>query len=173
MDINPFEADKFSDSIRQKEPSLRADSNRSTFHKIEFLQNLDYSQKNKIWDISQQLTFEKGDIIIDFNCETRGIYFLTTGSIEYYKKSNDIEQMSDSAKAPTVFGELWLMVDLPTKVKIIAKEHCVIYLADRESFNDLLDKNGAIARKLYKRFTERLINKFIISDNDSAIKKAS
>ncbi|MBF0440794.1 MAG: cyclic nucleotide-binding domain-containing protein, partial [Oligoflexales bacterium] len=114
-----------------------------------------------------------GDIIIEYNTEPRGIYFIISGVIEYFRKESGIERRVDRVVAPTSFGEFWLMIDSPTKVKIIAEEPCIVYLVSRESFNDLLDKNGAIARKLYKRFTERLINRFLISENKNKKSKVS
>ena len=63
------------------------------------------------------------------------------------------------------FGELWLLMEQPTNVRFVSSEESQLLTIKRADFNELLDKNGAIARLLYKRFTSKLLKKLVTDDN--------
>ena len=56
-------------------------------------------------------------------------------------------------------------MEQPTNVRFVSSEESQLLTIKRADFNGLLDKNGAIARLLYKRFTSKLLQKLVRDDN--------
>lgn len=152
---------------------LHADENRVPFHKASFIEDLDYRQKNQIWEIGTPRRYETGKVILDFKADPEGVYFILSGKVTCYKMIQNRETKADSMEPPVTFGEFWLLVDYPSQVKFVAETSCEILVVERDRFNELLDKNGTIARKLYKRFTQRLLNKMLTPQSSDQTRKVS
>lgn len=149
------------------------DHHKSTFHKIELLQELDFNQKNMVWDLTRKMIYKQGEIIVECGSEPMGVYFIVRGKVSYHKERLGKIVKIDEVKAPTILGEFWLLIDKPAEVRIVAENDCEIYLVERDALNSLMDINGTIARKLYKKFTMHLVDKFLISDDKKEKMKAS
>lgn len=147
-----------------------ASENRLAFHRAQFIEDLDYQQKNQIWEIGTVKQFKKGAIILDMNDEPPGVYFILSGRVAVVKQNQTKQEVMTQ---PATFGEFWLLVDYPSQVRFIAESDCDLLLVERAAFTDLLDKNGTIARKLYKRFTKRLLERFLTPRNGLPQKHAS
>ena len=143
------------------------------FRAAKFFEDLDNDQIELIWELGYSKTYKKGDVVVDFNDEPKGVYFILNGEISANRMMAGTEEEIDRMSAPSTIGEFWLLVDIPTQVKFISINQSLIHIIPREPFNSLLDKQGNIARKLYKRFTQRLIRKLLNTDNQSENKKAS
>lgn len=143
------------------------------FRAAKFFEDLDNEQIELIWELGYSKTYKKGDVVVDFNDEPKGVYFILTGEVSANRIVDGNEEEIDRMSAPSTIGEFWLLVDIPTQVKFISINQTLIHIIPREPFNSLLDKQGNIARKLYKRFTQRLIRKLLNNDNNKENKKAS
>lgn len=118
-----------------------------------------------IWKIGKSQNYLPGSIILDFEAEPAGVYFILSGEIACHRKKEGGIQVVDKIQSPATFGEFWLLVDLPSEVRFTAEKECQIHLVERAMFHDLMDRNGTIARKVYKRFTKRLVGKLLTSKN--------
>ena len=127
-------------------PSPSAGQHQQEFLKINFLEDLDYQQKMDIWKIGKSQNYLPGSIILDFEAEPAGVYFILSGEIACHRKKEGGIQVVDKIQSPATFGEFWLLVDLPSEVRFTAEKECQIHLVERAMFHDLMDRNGTIAR---------------------------
>jgi len=141
--------------------------------KVAFCADLDAGQRSKLWAIGSILNFRADDTILTYDGDARGLYIIISGSVGCYRKSGGKESYVDQMGEFESFGELWLLADQPTAVRFVATKPSQICLIERTSFNQLLDKDGSIARKLYKRFTMRLLNRLLKTNNPSKSSVAS
>ncbi len=149
------------------------DDGRAAFHKAKFFADLDFDQKNRIWNIGLTLNFEADQTVLTYNDEPKGVYVIIQGSVSCYKQVSNKEAYVDQMGEGESFGELWLLADQPTAVRFVATKATKIRVVGRDSFNELLDKDGTIARKLYKRFTMRLLKRLLKPQNPTKNQAAS
>ncbi len=145
----------------------------AAFHRSKFFADLDYRQKNKMWDIGKTQLLKADETILSYNDEPVGIYVILSGTVSCYKLIKDRDTYVDRMGEAESFGELWLLADQPTTVKFVASAETAVHIIDRTAFNDLLDSDGSIARKLYKRFTMRLLKRLLKPQNPNKNQSAS
>ncbi len=156
-------------------PSEHSNTNpgSAAFHRSKFFADLDYRQKNKLWEIGKTQQLKADETILSYNDEPSGIYVILSGTVSCYKLVKDRDTYVDRMGEAESFGELWLLADQPTTVKFVASTATSIHIIDRTAFNDLLDSDGSIARKLYKRFTMRLLKRLLKPQNPNKNQSAS
>jgi hypothetical protein len=145
----------------------------AAFHRSKFFADLDYRQKNKMWEIGKTQLLKADETILSYNDEPVGIYVILSGTVSCYKLVKDRDTYVDRMGEAESFGELWLLADQPTTVKFVASTETAVHIIDRTAFNDLLDSDGSIARKLYKRFTMRLLKRLLKPQNPNKNQTAS
>ena len=145
----------------------------AAFHRSKFFADLDYRQKNKMWEIGKTQLLKADETILSYNDEPVGIYVILSGTVSCYKLVKDRDTYVDRMGEAESFGELWLLADQPTTVKFVASTETAVHIIDRTAFNDLLDSDGSIARKLYKRFTMRLLKRLLKPQNPNKNQSAS
>lgn len=157
----------------ETEDAVTLEDGRAAFHRAKFLADLDFEQRNKIWAVGRTLAFNEGDTVLNYNDEPRGVYIIVRGSVSCYRQVTGRETYVDQMGESETFGELWLLADQPTAVRFVASKDTRIRVIDRGAFNDLLDKDGTIARKVYKRFTMRLLKRLLKPANLQKNQQAS
>lgn len=160
-------------AISLGEPVPEPDEAILRFHQSDFLTELDYHQRQAIGAIGAQRNFKKGEVVLEVDEEPLGIYFVLSGTVGCYKVLHQDLVRIDTLQPSKTFGEFWLLSDLPTRVRFIADTDCELFIVERQAFNTLLDQNGIIARKLYKRFTARLLERLLNPQDNSTVKAAS
>ncbi len=144
------------------------------FFRAEFLVDLSSAEQKLLQAICQVKDFPQGSVILDYNQTPAGIYFLLRGNVAVYRMDKDGREVTaDELQASDTFGELWLLKDQPTRVKFSAKNQCTLACIKRAEFEQLMDANGAIARKLYKRYAHKLLSKLLNEQNRLKKKSAS
>ncbi|MCX6130932.1 MAG: cyclic nucleotide-binding domain-containing protein [Proteobacteria bacterium] len=147
--------------------------NWEAFQQADFLIDLSTPEQGLMQSICKAKEYPKGSIVLDYNFDPIGIYFLLRGNLSVWKRDkNGIEFEADRMQESDIFGEFWLLMDQPSQVKFVAQSNCQIGWITRADFEVLLDKNGSIARKLYKRYALRLIQK-LLSDQNAKNKSAA
>lgn len=149
------------------------DEGKSAFHRAKFFADLDFRQKNKLWDIGKTQLLKTDETVLSYNDEPEGIYVILSGTVSCFKHVKDQDSYVDQMGEAESFGELWLLADQPTTVRFVASSPTAIRIIDRSSFNELLDSDGSIARKLYKRFTMRLLKRLLKPQNPNKNQAAS
>jgi tetratricopeptide (TPR) repeat protein len=166
---------KMPEEEKEEEPSkiFNMDKARAIFHSARFFSELDFEQKNKLWSIGETRVFAEGDTILDFNDEPSGVYVIVQGQIDVFRQVRSREKYVDRMREGESFGELWLLADQPTTVKFSAAKPVKVHVIERGPFDELMDKDGTLARKLYKRFTMRLLRRLLSPQNNKNKSQAS
>lgn len=152
---------------------LDPDINWESFFQAEFMMDLTTPEQELMQGICRTKEYEKGSVILDFNQEPLGIYFVLDGTVVVSKRDSKGEDREvDQLDPSSTFGELWLLMDQATKVKFSAKTDTLMGWIKRADFESLMDKNGSIARKLYRRYAFKLVSK-LVSDQNQRPKKAA
>ena len=108
----------------------------------------------KIWDCGTTVPYGKGDIIATEREMLDGIYYIIEGSVQETLQSNSREIPSNHT-----FGELETFLDKPTGSSYMVTAPSHIRVIKKIDLEDLLETEGAIARKLYKTFTTSIAPK--------------
>lgn len=159
--------------IASNEIPNRAEEFRAVFDRSSFLHDLDQDQKGKLWEIGQTVTYDREETILTYNDEPTGIYIILAGAVRCFKQQGNKETYLDEMGETESFGELWLLAEHPSAVKFVANAQTSVHIIERGPFNALLDKDGAVARKLYKRFTHRLLRRLLKPAIPQSNQKAS
>tara|TARA_B100001094_G_C18150989_1_gene783669 strand:- start:243 stop:1901 length:1659 start_codon:yes stop_codon:yes gene_type:complete len=147
--------------------SLEVNLKVENFNKSKFCQPLEPQERESLWKIGDVISFDKGEIIIDVNEEPSGVFFILEGDINLYRIIEEKLRKIDVMTAPGSFGEFWLLIELKSSVRFEANSPSTLLKIERMQFNNLMDKNGTIARKIYKAFTSRLTEKLLTKDNNN------
>jgi tetratricopeptide (TPR) repeat protein len=149
------------------------EDDRRIFCQTTFLADLNDEQRLNLWDLGTLRHVPKGEKILSYHEDPAGLYVILKGKVDCYKLVKESEVFLDQMKPPDSFGELWLLTDSPSSVKFIAAEGVTLRIIDRLQFIQLLDKDGAVARKLYKKLTSRLLLRHQSPQNDKTKKQVS
>ena len=152
---------------------LSQDVNWNGLHEAAFLQDLTTEQQESFKSIGTVKEFDEGSVILDYQDEPVGLYFILSGNVQVNKLLDGVDTRIDSMGPSETIGKLWLFIDRPTNVKFQAATPCVLFAVKRGDFMDMLDKDGTLARKIYKRFTMSLLDKLLNTDNYSDNLEAS
>ncbi|MBC7532446.1 MAG: cyclic nucleotide-binding domain-containing protein [Oligoflexus sp.] len=132
------------------------------FFRAEFLVDLSSAEQKLLQNICVVRDFPKSSVILDYNQAPAGIYFILGGRVTVFKIDKEGDEIpADELQASDTFGELWLLKDQPTKVKFTATSPATLGCIKRAEFEQLMDQNGAIARKLYRRYAHKLLSKLL------------
>jgi tetratricopeptide (TPR) repeat protein len=137
----------------------------NAFTQASFIADLSDREKEKLWRIGSTRHYTKGGLIVNYNDEPDGVYIILAGKVDCYRAVDRVDQFLDTMGSSETFGELWLLTGHPTAVKFVSRESCDIRVIQRDHFNNLLDQDGSIARKVYKRFTSRLLTRLLRPQN--------
>lgn len=143
------------------------------FERCRFLDDFSQEQKHLLWSLGQSLAVDAGAAILNFQESPVGLYVITQGTVTCHRMVGAQETYLESIGPGDSFGELWLLTDLPTTVSFRAKEAATLRVIPRNQFSSFLEKDGVIARKVYKRFTNRLLKSLLKSQQPPKNQAAS
>lgn len=143
------------------------------FSSIKFFADLDSEQIDVLWKLSENREIEDKKRILSYQDEPLGIYVILEGKVNCYRMVGGEEKFLDQMNPGESFGELWLLTDTPSTVNFVAASNVIIQIILRETFNKFLDSDGTVARKVYKRFTTRLLKRILTPSNYTEKKIAS
>lgn len=146
---------------------------KKVFGSIKFFTDLDAEQIDALWNLSVSQEFTPNSKILTYQDEPLGIYVILKGNVDCFRMTHGQESFLDQMIPGESFGELWLLTDTPSTVSFVASNHVTVRIIYRVTFNGFLDSDGTVARKLYKRFTTRLLKRLLNNSNQKEKKAAS
>ena len=161
------------ENIGHRETSSDSNAHFSVYCQASFVDELTERQIKNIWTTGDTKTYTADQVVLDFQETPEGLYIILEGEVDCYRTSNGQEIKLDKMGLSQSFGELWLLADHPTEVKFVANCPTALRIIPRTEFTDLLDNDGTLARKVYKRFTMRLLKSLVTPRNNSEKKQAS
>jgi len=116
--------------------------------------SLDEQQANIILDAVEEVIIPKGQRIINQGDEGSFMFVIESGSLECFikKPDGDGEIMVKTVDAGDAFGELALLYNMPRAASVQAKDRCVCWKLDRETFNAIVKDGAQKKRDQYMEF---------------------
>jgi tetratricopeptide (TPR) repeat protein len=155
--------------------TIPVDEDRAVYINCNMFEDLSFDQKNMIWGVSELKNFDDRTTIVDLLDNPIGLYFVVSGVVEcvILDEQTKSDRILELFEAGSYFGELWLLVEQPSNVRFVCRTPVKAYVLDRDKFGDILNLDGSMARKVYKRFTQRLLKKMLNPSESQDIRQAS
>lgn len=106
-------------------------------------------------DAMQEKNFRKFDKVIQQGDKGDTLYLIDSGTLDCFKllSAEDKEATYLKVYQPgEAFGELALLYNAPRAATIIAKEDCLLWALDRETFNYIVKDAAMKKREKYEKF---------------------
>ena len=120
--------------------------------------SLDNKEKKLIADAMKVVDVKPNTRVIEQGKEGHELYVVDQGRLDCFKKfPNEPKERHLLTYAPgDAFGELALMYNAPRAATIIAKEDCVLFSLDRETFNHIVKDAVVKKRAAYNEFLSKI-----------------
>jgi cAMP-dependent protein kinase regulator len=105
-------------------------------------------------DAMEEKRFQKDDKVIEQGESGDVLYLIETGNLDCFKVFSKGEQQTylKTYGPGEAFGELALLYNAPRAATIIAKEDCLLWSLDRETFNHIVKDASMKKREKYEKF---------------------
>jgi len=130
------------------------------FLECDFFSELSKSEIEKIWSAGRIKTLEMGEELITGDSDSDGLLIIVNGSLDCFKQDLAMEQFLGTLSESQSFGELAVLANMPTKLKLVSKYSCEIWYCDKQSFENFLHHNGKIATKLFRYYLLGVLHRF-------------
>lgn len=100
----------------------------------------------------KEINFEAEQKVITEGEDGKTLFVIETGKLECVKKVDGEEKVVKTCEPGDVFGELALLYNAPRAASVIAKEACVCWELDRETFNHIVKDAATNRRSRYESF---------------------
>jgi cAMP-dependent protein kinase regulator len=115
---------------------------------------LEANEKNIVVDAMKEINVETGTRVIEQGGDGEDLYVVESGSLDCFKlfSGNTEETHLKTYVSGDSFGELALLYNAPRAATIIAKEDCLLWSLDRNTFNHIVKDAAAKKRERYEDF---------------------
>lgn len=118
--------------------------------------NLNFEEAQNLARICRQVSYSKGETIIEENSLGQALYLVESGEVRVVKGEGAGSREITRLGPGQLFGEMSLVEDELTSASVIAASEVRLLVIHRNEFEDLLAKNQALALKVYKSFCKTL-----------------
>ena len=118
--------------------------------------------------------FGKGDVIIEKGSHDTCAYIIESGKVEVSDIVNNKKIVLAVLDEGQIFGEMGLVEDQPRSATVEVVEDVQLAVLNRDSFNELFEKNPKVLLPIIKALFERLrtVNRMLMSKESSGTVKA-
>lgn len=134
-----------------------------TLQKSFMFSELDEEDMETVLMAMSEVTFEAGKKVIVEGEDGDHLFVIEKGSLDCSKMVGGEEKVVKTCAVGDVFGELALLYNCPRAASVVAKENCVCWQLDRESFTHIV-KDAAVKRR--DKYESFLRNVALISSID-------
>ena len=119
---------------------------------------LEETEKRKVVMAMQDKKLKTGEMVIREGDEGKELFIVDEGTLDCTKLNKETgEEMFLKTYYPgEAFGELALLYNAPRAASIVAKEECVLFSLDRESFNHIVKDAAVKQREKYYNFISKV-----------------
>jgi len=105
-----------------------------------------------------EVKFSQGSTVINQGDDGDNLYIIDSGHLDCYKKFSNLEKAKylKTYEPGESFGELALLYNAPRAATIVAKENCILFALDRETFNHIVKDAAAKKREKYESFLAKV-----------------
>ena len=119
---------------------------------------LDEKEREIVVMAMEERTASAGDFVINQGEDGAELFVVDSGVLECYKtfnKGEDPKYLKDYNPGDA-FGELALLYNAPRAASIKAKTDCVLWVLDRECFNNIVKDSSSKKREKYEAFLSKV-----------------
>eukprot|EP00825_Cyclidium_porcatum_P049133 TRINITY_DN841_c0_g2_i2.p1 TRINITY_DN841_c0_g2~~TRINITY_DN841_c0_g2_i2.p1 ORF type:complete len:375 (+),score=79.28 TRINITY_DN841_c0_g2_i2:148-1272(+) len=121
-------------------------------------QSLDDQEQKIVIDAMEEKAFKAGDKVIVQGQDGDNLYVIDKGKLDCFKKfqKDAKDTFLKVYQEGDAFGELALLYNAPRAATIIAKENCVLFSLDRQTFNHIVKDAASKKREKYESFLSKV-----------------
>merc|ERR1711985_143535 len=110
------------------------------------------AESNIILDAVEEQIFQKGERVIKQGDSGDFMFVIESGALDCLITKDGTEVVVKTCEAGDAFGELALLYNAPRAASVQAKDRCVCWKLDRETFNHIVKDAAAKKRDQYMDF---------------------
>ncbi len=120
--------------------------------------SLDEKDLKTVVDAMEERHFKKDERVIEQGESGDVLYLIETGNLDCFKTFSKGQQPTylKTYGPSEAFGELALLYNAPRAATIIAKEDCLLWSLDRETFNHIVKDASMKKRDKYEKFLKSI-----------------
>lgn len=126
--------------------------------KAVFLQGVEIFSQTKTEDlariaaITEELGYEKGDIVFKEKDKGDALFFVISGEISLQRRGKEIQRIFSQG----TFGDLALLDNQPREFTAVALQHTHVLKINSEEFYELIEDHVEITRAVFKSLTKQI-----------------
>lgn len=123
-----------------------------TLQKAFLFQGLEDADMNTVLMACQEAKFASGEQVIEEGADGNELFVIEKGAFECKKTIEGEVKVVKTCEAGDLFGELALLYNCPRAASVFAKDECVSWKLDRETFNHIVKESAVKRRNKYESF---------------------
>jgi cAMP-dependent protein kinase regulator len=143
--------------------------------------NLDPSDINIVIGAMDEKQYSAGEPVIKQGDNGDCLYIVDSGELDCTKRFPDNPNVDKYLKTYHIgeaFGELALLYNAPRAATITAKTDCVLWVLDRDTFNNIVKESARLRREKYEKFLKSVdilstMDDYEISQVSEALRRCS
>jgi CRP-like cAMP-binding protein len=120
--------------------------------KLPLFRTLTFDETRSLFAIAKTMRRPKGSVIIEEDSMGSALFIVKSGSVRITRKGADIGRRGPGE----LLGEMSLVDDVLTSAEVRADEDVELLAIPRQAFDALMNKDHALALKVYKAFCRTL-----------------
>lgn len=109
----------------------------------------------KLKEITEEISFNDGEIIINENEEGRDAYVIISGTVAVTKKTTAGEKKLATLEKAACFGEMSIVEDEPRSATVRAAGQCELLKIDGVQFRKIILENAELSYNIARVFSAR------------------
>ena len=128
---------------------------RTTISTIFLFKSLEEKQINQIIDAMEEVRLPAGMKVLVEGDDADRYYVVESGTLEAWRSERDSDDRKVETYGPgTSFGELALMYQTKRAATVLVTSDCVLWVIDRQTFQQILSRRSMDTRRKYETFLE-------------------
>lgn len=124
----------------------------ATLQKAFLFQALDEADLNTVLVAMQEAKFANGEQVITEGDDGDQLFVIEKGTFECKKTIDGEVKVVKTCESGDLFGELSLLYNCPRAASVFAKDECITWKLDRETFNHIVKDAAVKRRNKYEAF---------------------
>jgi CRP/FNR family transcriptional regulator, cyclic AMP receptor protein len=108
-------------------------------------------------------SFDRNQLVLDQDVPASAIYLIEDGSVRIERQDRERTIPLVILEAGEFFGEMSFVDGAPTSAKVVADEPTTVRVINRETVNNLVEKDPGFAGRLYRSIAAILVERLRVT----------